>query len=296
MSAGVNHSLAATDDGAVWSWGKAQGGKLGHDYASIASRIAGGECWPDLSPILSPYGEWVPRKIEAAFAGQCIIAVSAGKGHSLALSADGSVWSWGDGSWGILGHGDNHDQLLPKRVEAFGGVVALSAGFSKSLAVTRDGSVWSWGKGATGQLGHGDQQQQLSPKKIEVEASDDQPFQSFIDVSAGRGHSLALTSNGFVWSWGLGERGQLGHGDLRDQWRPKKIETLVDVVAVSAHLGDHSIALTGDGAFWSWGDGGGRQEPQEPELLSRGQLGHGDIQDQLQPKKIDAAFCAVRTL
>ena len=275
VSAGANHSLAATDDGAVFSWGKAQGGKLGHDYACLE-----GKRWSDLSQILAPYAESAPRKIEAAFAGQCIIAVSAGKEHSLALSADGSAWSWGDGSWGILGHGDNDDQLLPKRVEAFSGVVALSAGFSKSLAVTRDGSVWSWGKGATGQLGHGDQQQQLLPKQIEVEDSD----QRFIDISAGRGHSLALTSNGFVWSWGLGATGQLGHGDLRDQWRPKKIETLVGVVAVSAHHGDHSIALTGDGAFWSWGAGGA---PGGERARDVGQLGHGsDVENQLHPKEI----------
>ena len=71
----------------------------------------------------------LPKKVEA-IAGQRVIAVSAGRYHSLALTADGAVWSWGYGTGGKLGHGDEQDQLLPKQVEAFAGqrVVAVSAG------------------------------------------------------------------------------------------------------------------------------------------------------------------------
>ena len=52
-------------------------------------------------------------------AGQRVIAVSAGEYHSLALAADGAVWSWGGGAWGKLGDGDQQNQLLPKQVEAW---------------------------------------------------------------------------------------------------------------------------------------------------------------------------------
>ena len=91
----------------------------------------------------------------------------------MALTADGSVWSWGDGVFGRLGHGDGQNQLLPKRVEALAGqrVVALSAGDGHSLAITGDGAAWSWGSGGDGQLGHRDRERQLEPKKIEVWAS-----------------------------------------------------------------------------------------------------------------------------
>ena len=110
----------------------------------------------------------LPKKIEA-FAGQHVVAVSAGSRHNLALTADGAVWSWGGGDLGQLGHGDQQDQLLPKKVEAFAGqrVVAVSAGGSHSLALTADGDVFTWGKG--GCLGHGeDLSDQLLPKKIEA--------------------------------------------------------------------------------------------------------------------------------
>ena len=91
--------------------------------------------------------------------------------HSLARTADGSVWSWSLGGSGCLGHGDQQNQLLPKKVETFVGqrVVALSAAGVHSLAITADGAVWSWGAGGLGRLGHGeDLSNQLLPKKLEV--------------------------------------------------------------------------------------------------------------------------------
>ena len=259
------HSLALAADGAVWSWGRGLLGTLGHG-----------------DHLQQP----LPKKIEA-FTGQRVVAVSAGGAHSLAITADGSVWSWGDGDGGKLGHGDEQNQLLPKKVEAFAGrrVVAVSAGFGYSIAITADGSVWSWGRGSEGRLGHGHQQNQLLPKKVEAFAD-----QRVVAVSAGGGHnfahvtvfagghhSLAITADGALWSWGWGGEGRLGHGDQQNQLLPKKIEAFAGqrVVAVSAGC-DHSLTITADGAVWSWGYG------------DAGRLGHGDRQDQLLPKKVEA--------
>merc|ERR1719424_992850 len=90
--------------------------------------------------------------------------------------------------------------------------VSVSAGGNHSLALT-DGGAWSWGGGAYGKLGHGDGQNQLLPKKIEAFAG-----QRVVAVAAGGFHSLALTADGAVWTWGEGETGCLSHGeDLSDQ-------------------------------------------------------------------------------
>jgi len=252
VSAGGNHSLAITADGSVWSWGWGAFGELGH-------------------------GDWqsqlLPKKVEA-LAGRRVVVVSAGSAHSLALAADSSVWSWGDGRYGALGRLGTQSQPLP--VEAFTGqrVAAVSAGLFHSLALTADGAVWSWGEGAFGTLGHGNTQLQLQllPKKIEALAG-----QRVLAVSAGGYHSLAITADGSVWSWGFGGSGQLGHGNWQDQLLPKKVEAFAGqrVVAVSAGA-RHSIAITADGAAWSWGGGG------------QGRLGHGDNQAQWQPKKVEA--------
>ena len=102
--------------------------------------------------------------------------MSVGNFHSLALTADGAVWSWGYGEDGTLGHGDEQNeqmQLLPKKVEAFADqrVVTVSAGALYSTALTADGAVFTWGKGERGCLGHGeDLSNQLLPKKIEARA------------------------------------------------------------------------------------------------------------------------------
>ena len=250
VSVGDAHSLALTAGG-VWSWGWAVEGRLGHG---------------------DELDEWQPKKVEA-FAGQRVVAVSAGDSHSLSLTAGGNVWSWGSGEC-PLGHGDHEDQLLPKKIEALAArrVVAVSAGGHHSLVLTADGAVWSWGRGAFGKLGHGDTQLQLLPKKVEALAG-----RRVVAVSAGYSHSLAITADGAVWSWGDGGEGELGHGDEQRQPLPKKIEALAGqrVVAVSAG-GEYSLAITADGSVWSCGFGGG------------GKLGHGDVQNQLLPKKIEA--------
>ncbi|EOD32345.1 hypothetical protein EMIHUDRAFT_631926 [Emiliania huxleyi CCMP1516] len=251
VSAG-GHSLALTADGAVWSWGSGAWGRLGHG---------------------DQQHQLLPKKIEA-FAGQRIVAVSAGSDHSLALTADGALWSWGYGAFGRLGHGNEQRQLLPKKIEAFAGqrVVAASAGYAHSLALTADGAVWSWGYGTLGRLGHGDNHDQLEPKEVEALAG-----RRAVAVSAGMSHSLAITADGAVWSWGDGDDGRLGHGDEQRQLLPKKVEAFAGQrVAVSAGE-DHILALTADGAVFTWGAGG------------LGRLGHGeDLSNQLLPKKIES--------
>ena len=252
VSAGAAHSLALAAAGEVWSWGFGLDGRLGHG---------------DLQHQL------LPKKIEAL--ADSVVAVSAGSDHSLALTADGAVWSWGYGGRGRLGHGDQQDQLLPKKIEAFVGqrVVAVSAGGAHSLILTADGSVWSWGNGVYGLLGHGDRQRQLLPKKIEAFAG-----QRVVAVSAGERHSLALTADGAVWSWGWADEGQLGHGDQETQLLPKKFEAFAGRRAVAVSAGDmHSLARTADGAVFTWGMG------------EDGCLGHGeDLSNQLLPKKVEA--------
>ena len=161
-----------------------------------------------------------PTRLPSALGGERAVSVSAAANHSHALTAGGAVWSWGEGSFGMLGHGDAQDQSLPKKIEAFAGqrVVAVSAGFAHNLALTANGAVWSWGSGYFGKLGHGDEQHQLLPKKVEALAG-----QRVVAVSAGGHHSIARTVDGAVLTWG--ERGCLGHGeDLSNQLLPKKVE------------------------------------------------------------------------
>ena len=96
----------------------------------------------------------------------------------------------------------------------------MAASCKFSLALSAHGDLWSWGCGGQGELGHGDTQDQLLPKKVEAFAD-----QRVVAVSAGLGHSLAITADGAVLTWGEGETGCLGHGEDRsNQLLPKKVE------------------------------------------------------------------------
>ena len=178
-----------------------------------------------------------------------------------------SVFSFGMGMSGQLGHGDTANQLAPKKIEGLSDIQAIAAGTNHSLALTKSGDVYSFGFGLFGRLGHGDTDSQLEPKKIEG-LSDIQA------IAAGDFHSLALTKSGDVYSFGNGMSGQLGHGDTANQLAPKKIEGLSDIQAIAAG-GNHSLALTKSGEVYSFGMG------------NSGRLGHGDTDSQLEPKKIE---------
>ena len=192
----------------------------------------------------------------------------------MALAEDGKVFSWGDGLYGRLGHGDGENQLLPKLVAALVGkqVVQISCGGYHSLAVTASGAVYSWGYGDDGKLGHGNQEHQMLPKEVEALRG-----RQVTMVSAGGSHSLALTASGEVLSWGGGYYGKLGHGDEENQLRPKVVEALQGTRVVQISGGNiHTLALAEDGKVFSWGDGG------------NGLLGHGHERDLDVPTEVEA--------
>ena len=206
-----------------------------------------------------------------------------GTSHNLLLAKNGEVFSFGDGDYGILGHGDTDKQLLPKLIEAMGGkkVVQVSAGQWHSLVLTESGEVYSFGDGSDGRLGHGDQEDQNLPKLIEAMRG-----KRVVQVSAGGYHSLVLTESGEVYSFGNGRYGQLGHGDVKNQTLPKLIKAIPNkevieaipnnkVAQISAGY-QHSLLLTEKHEVYSFGDG------------ESGNLGHGDAKSQTRPKFIEA--------
>lgn len=148
-----------------------------------------------------------------------IVQVSAGGGlvrvaHSLFLTANGRVLSCGTGQYGALGHGYSAakqlpDVLRPQYIESLSRVkvVCVSAGELHSACVTIDGDTYTWGDGFCGQLGHADKRPSMVPKLVESGGLDDEIV---LSVSCGSRHTLAVTEEGEVWSWGLGHFGALG--------------------------------------------------------------------------------------
>ena len=79
--------------------------------------------------------------------------MAAGDNHSLAVTESGALYSWGRGSYGKLGHGDEEHQLLPKRVAGLQGVCCITAGASHAIAVAKNGTAHGWGVGRDAAFG-----------------------------------------------------------------------------------------------------------------------------------------------
>ncbi|PRX74084.1 alpha-tubulin suppressor-like RCC1 family protein [Cohnella sp. SGD-V74] len=291
VSAGAEHTLVLTADGDVYSFGNGAFGRLGHGDESdktvptliplfhnniVATAVAAGTSH---SLVLSAGGDvyafgaggtgrlgtgtstnvLAPVKIGGDLTGKQAIAISAGDAHSLVLTNDGSVYSFGAGNSGRLGHNDMANQLMPKQIDALPAVSAISAGIYHSLAVSVTGSVYAFGHGALNRLGLNSTSNVLFPTPIPGLASE-----HVTAVSAGNSHSLALTANGDVYSFGNEFVGQLGHGTNDEQPVPKKIDALAafDIVAISTGT-SHSVVLTDEGDVYAFGAG------------AEGQLGRG---------------------
>ena len=91
-------------------------------------------------------------------------SMSFGAGHCAALTDTGLIYTWGQGRYGQLGHGDEQDRIVPQPVLGIKcKVKALSASFYHNLAITVNGSLFSWGDGKDGKLGHNDNAGRLIP-------------------------------------------------------------------------------------------------------------------------------------
>ncbi|GMH91853.1 hypothetical protein TL16_g12174 [Triparma laevis f. inornata] len=241
VSCGRDHTVALTNEGRVYSWGKGDDGRLG-----IASEVDSN------IPRCLRYGMMWDVKI---------VGVSCGEMHCLSRCEVGRVFAWGRNYYGRLGLGDSNNRSVPEVIRSLMGenVEVVSAGVAYSCAVTREGKVYTWGYGGHGQLGHGSTKNYDKPKK--VEALDSEIVQQ---MSAAYGHTLCVTASGEVYSWGSGH-GLLGLSSTAPHHSPMKVALLskVEVMTISAGY-DHSLALTSTGEVYSWGNGG------------YGQLGHGD--------------------
>ena len=191
-------------------------------------------------------------KLTAISGLPAIQAVATGYDHSLALARDGSVWAWGRNGSGQIGDGSTTDRFLPVQVTGLDGILVteVAVGKSHSLALDQNGAVWAWGYNGEGQLGDGTQLQRLAP--VRVKGLD--PVQH-IAAGVASLHSLALTREGRIWSWGSNAFGQLGLGEADDQPHPTP-QTIPGLTQVTSLAGSEkfTLAVRRDGTVWAWGD------------------------------------------
>lgn len=177
IAAGGDHNLALTQSGNVWAWGDNASGQLGNGSSGGFSTT------PQQVSVISN-----------------VVAIAAGDAHSLALTANGAVYAWGNGSYGQLGiYGPSQPATTPVIVKFPLGVnlSAIAAGANHNLALDSNGNVWAWGQNNDGQAGNDPNSSQITtPAQVSGING------TVTAIAAGDAHSVALASNGTVWVWG----------------------------------------------------------------------------------------------
>jgi alpha-tubulin suppressor-like RCC1 family protein len=179
-----------------------------------------------------------------------VVGVQAGTHSSIALKADGTVWTWGSNSVGQLGITNITGSLEPAQVD-IANVIDISLVDKHVLALKSDGTVWAWGLNDYGQLGIGSDQNQDSP--VEVSNID-----NAVDIFAHSWHSGALLSDGTVMTWGRNQYCQLGIGNYTGSMVPVQVlkndDSSLDNVKRIDTGSRHSVALLTNGTVMAWGD------------------------------------------
>ncbi|KAJ6811827.1 ultraviolet-B receptor UVR8 isoform X1 [Iris pallida] len=301
VAAGEAHTLALTDDGSVFSWGRGTFGRLGT-----------GREEDELSPVPISFnggrGGGGEQNEQPKFVG-----AAAGAYHSLALQDDGSVWSWGYNIYSQLGHGEENASVpsLVERFQELGApeslsegpdqkhdkkplkVCSIKAGGMMSLAIDSLGALWVWGNSP--QPGKSEDGEEFCL----VTSSPPLPLRDFhgrtvVKVACGNEHIVAAVTAGetfaggnlVCYSWGNNSHGQLGLGDKENRPRPVVVPafskdspwTIYEIACGAAHSAvltrGESVEQEAGSKCWTFG------------LGDNGQLGHGTTGSTLLPEPV----------
>lgn len=236
--------------GYCYGWGSNHMGQLG----SVASA-------EEPSPLINtrPFLLFFPRPLLTA-KNLLVKEIACGYTHTLAILYGGKLMAWGSNHSMQLGLGPGFPDIVPSPlpVKLDQRVKKISCGSEHSVALTETLQVFTWGQGEGGLLGLNHLETQSTPQEVAVLT----PLK-VTSIECGGLHTLALTHDGQVWSWGRGEGGQLGipldklisteEGDLY-QNQPRVIEAFSKTRIIQIAAGDaHSLALEVGGTAYAWG-------------------------------------------
>jgi alpha-tubulin suppressor-like RCC1 family protein len=206
------HTAAIRIDGALFTWGINRSGQTSH--------LEGINSWTSIGT----------------------------SDFSLAIRSDGLLFSWGLNANGRLGLGDTVYRSSPTQVGS-SSWTSIGTGVEHASAIRSDGALFTWGVGTSGRLG-------LATTASANTTARSSPTQvgasSWTSISAGDAHTIAIRSDGILFTWGNNSQHALGTNDSVARSSPTQIGAS-SWTSVSA--GQHVAAIRSDGALFIWGSG-----------------------------------------
>jgi RCC1 and BTB domain-containing protein len=233
VAAGNEHSVVLTDSGDVYTAGYNDNGQCGQGSTGRVSQLT----------LIDKLREFGPLMQVHAYNG-CE--------HTLAVTEDGKLVSFGYNYRGQLGHGNTTSESVPKIVRTLEHkrVCLVSCSYYHSVVACDSGELYTFGRNDFGQLGHGDTNDKKIP--IRVEALDGEVMAS---VACGQYHTIVSTTRGQVFTFGKNDYGQLGLESGENHRRPTLVRgTLEAEHCTLLRCGYyHTIVLCAGGRVFAFG-------------------------------------------
>ena len=175
----------------------------------------------------------VPRMV-GSLKGMKAAGVATSQEHTVICTTEGCVWTLD--IWGL-----NTCGIQPQMVEGLQNVkvVQVAAGAMHTVIRSDEGHVWTFGNGGCGQLGHGADGNEKVPRMVEGLKN-----VKVVQVATGPKHTVILSDNRSVWTFGGYDKGKLGHRECASEI-PRMVEGLegVKVTQVAAST-DYTVVYT----------------------------------------------------
>lgn len=244
IACGSRHTAVVTSTGTLYTWGDKENGVTGHYASDTNATDTNGGAHQSTPKLLDRFrGRRILQLSACGFHTGCIVAAD-DEHEDNETTIHKEVYTWGEGKFGRLGHNQERNCLFPRLLEAlsrehFKNPKQIACGGFHTAVVTDDGCVYTFGGGEHGQLGHGDKINKLKPTLVQaLETS------RITQITCGWSHSVALSEDGKVWTWGNGDHGKLGLGNGRKYSTPQLVDKLSPFRVVKiASYNEHTAAL-----------------------------------------------------
>ncbi|KAF5740828.1 regulator of chromosome condensation family protein [Tripterygium wilfordii] len=250
VASGCNscHCVALDVGGRCYTWGRNEKGQLGHGDKIQRDR-------PTVVSELSKYK---------------IVRAGAGRSHTVVVTEDGQSLAFGWNKHGQLGSGSVKNEIESSPVRCLASEVkntACGSDFTVWLSSVEGSSILTAGLPQYGQLGHGtDNEYNMKDSSVRLvyeaqprpKAIGSLAGETIVKVACGTNHTVAVDANGYVYTWGFGGYGRLGHREQKDEWVPRRVDVfqrqniLPPDAVISAGAGN-SACTAGGGQLYMWG-------------------------------------------